>query len=369
VGDSFVNACMQGSAFGGIDFRWPCVAAAPVPLNGSLTLARISRIDDDATCGIDAAGAAWCWTIWPFVDLPSDTTSVVPGAYPLRCGTETCDRQPRRVRQHFTYKSFDYGRYHGCALTVAGVAYCLGSDQGYGSLGNNSPVYARSDTLVPVSGGITFTQLAVSEGGSHTCGLATAGQAYCWGSGGAGQLGTGASVYRQPVPALVAGGLTFVQLTAGADFTCGLRPTGLAYCWGNGNTGEFGNGGRSNAYSPVLAASGKTFTAITAGGSHACGLAAAGDAWCWGADTLSQLGDGGAAPYCAVSGAAERCSVYPVLVLGGVKFKALDAGLNHTCGISMADEVWCWGDNWLGQLGLGYKASRYPSGTPAKIGG
>ena len=37
-------------------------------------------------------------------------------------------------------------------------------------------------------------------------------------------------------------GLTFAQVSAGADYACGVTTAGVAYCWGDGFYGELGNG-------------------------------------------------------------------------------------------------------------------------------
>jgi len=55
---------------------------------------------------------------------------------------------------------------------------------------------------VPEAGGLSFT--AVSVGGQHTCGITTAGEAYCWGDNQAGQLGDG-TFTGSTVPLKVAG--------------------------------------------------------------------------------------------------------------------------------------------------------------------
>ena len=83
-----------------------------------------------------------------------------------------------------------------------------------------------------IAGGLKFAQIAA--GAYHTCGITTAGKAYCWGlatgnpdfnafalgnaafSGAAGtQRGS-----RLPVP--VAGELTFREITASNGVSCGL---------------------------------------------------------------------------------------------------------------------------------------------------
>jgi alpha-tubulin suppressor-like RCC1 family protein len=58
-------------------------------------------------------------------------------------------------------------------------------------------------TPVPVAGGLFFSQ--VSAGYTHTCGRTPAAVAYCWGSNGEGQLGTGTPTSHL-TPAPVAGG-------------------------------------------------------------------------------------------------------------------------------------------------------------------
>jgi alpha-tubulin suppressor-like RCC1 family protein len=53
-----------------------------------------------------------------------------------------------------------------------------------------------------VAGGLSFTSL--DAGFRHTCGRATNGAVYCWGSGGAGQLGIN-STSAMSVPTKVVG--------------------------------------------------------------------------------------------------------------------------------------------------------------------
>ncbi len=56
-------------------------------------------------------------------------------------------------------------------------------------------------------------------------------------------------------------------------------------------------------------------------------------------------------------------------VLNGQKtgrvWAQLSAGGNDTCGIRRDHTLWCWGDNSLGQLGMGDKRNRY---TPTQVG-
>lgn len=190
----------------------------------------------------------------------------------------------------------------------------------------------------------------VTAGGRHTCGLTSAGAAYCWGYGTLGQLGDGTGEHSD-VPRAVAGGHRFTALTAGGNHTCGVTDAGEAYCWGYGGSGQLGHGAFASSDLPVKV-SGPAFTAIDAGESHTCALTAEGDAYCWGYGANGQLGNGSA-----------QDSALPALVEGGAGWTAVSAGGNHTCGTkgSPGSNLYCWGAGSSGQLGKGPG----PGGAPS----
>ena len=102
---------------------------------------------------------------------------------------------------------------------------------------------------VAVSGGLTFTALALGQGGEHTCGLVSGGAAYCWGLNNGGSLGDGSQTMRL-TPVAVSGGLEFNELAVGTH-TCGLVRGGAAYCWGLNRFGALGDGSTTNRFTPV----------------------------------------------------------------------------------------------------------------------
>jgi alpha-tubulin suppressor-like RCC1 family protein len=115
----------------------------------------------------------------------------------------------------------------------------------------------------------------------------------------------------------------------------------------------------------VSAAAALVFNQVSAGVEHACGVDTEGKAWCWGANAFGELGiPAGASPDACPS---RPCSLRPVAVSGGIRFRHVVAGSQFTCGVSTGDEVFCWGRNDAGQLGTGSSASG--SSTPNEIAG
>ncbi|WP_181234164.1 RCC1 domain-containing protein [Enhygromyxa salina] len=88
---------------------------------------------------------------------------------------------------------------------------------------------------------------------------------------------------------------------------------------------------------------------ITAGGNHTCVLTDAGDVICWGHNNRGQLGYGHVQPV----GDNEAPAVYGVLPLVQ-SATAIAAGAYHTCAVLASGTVTCWGQNTDGQLGLGH---------------
>jgi len=251
------------------------------------------------------------------------------------------------------------GSQNGCALRANGTLVCWGHGA-FGSLGNGA-LPAVELRPVRVQGG---PWQSVSVGGHGACGT-IGGRTFCWGTDVGGGLGQGFvstgcggtsdwNAGCSPVPVEVIGGHRFVTISAGGNiersfgppfvrFTCGLTESGQAFCWGSDTDGELGDGAQypnDNPY-PIAVATDARFTSIAAGIDHACAIDLDGRAWCWGGDEWGDLG----------RNAFNFVGATPQPVQGDLRFRQLDANRNHTCGVTVDGDVYCWGYNGFGQLG------------------
>lgn len=133
-------------------------------------------------------------------------------------------------------------------------------------------------------------------------------------------------------------------VAGGLAHTCAISHRGHVWCWGENFQGQLGDGTTRGKLVPtrVVDLEGR-FTAISTGQRHSCALSEAGRVYCWGANDDGQLGDGTTMP-----------SARLIEVRGlGANVSTISLGLFHSCAIARNGRVRCWGANERGQLGIG----------------
>ncbi len=379
----------------------PTAVAAGQPF-AARTVSQVSA-GDRHTCAV-ADGRAFCWGNNGTGRLGDNsiTQRLLPVA--VYVGTLMAGRQVTEVSAGYA---------HSCAIADK-QAFCWGINTN-GRLGNNSAT--NSYIPVPVSTALMAgSVVAISAGYAHTCAVAGT-AAYCWGLGTSGQLGNGAAG-SSTVPVKVVGtlsGRTVTTVSAGTNFSCATGNTPAA-CWGLGTGLQLGNGVAANKTSATdVMLSGPTCPAGSVRTGTKCSLVEGTDyyfrlgysigswtapnsAWTK-ATTKTRSGvnpqQDGLAPNSVsmtwsappevqdafVEYTVERSTqpdgtnpktivITPGLSatdVGGIStsrtWSQVSAGTNHSCAILDGD-VYCWGLNSNGQLGLGDTTER---AEPTKV--
>jgi alpha-tubulin suppressor-like RCC1 family protein len=195
VGDNTTKGVVGGSLINGLGGQQvPVQITLPVGVTAFDTLSITTGAQH--SCGIAAfapgiGGAAYCWgnnglgqlgTAEAFTQVDSVPTAVAGG--------------------HLFTRIYA-GTYHSCGIDAAGSAWCWGrNDYGQLGGGTASGFNTGNATPVQVTGagGLSFRSLSVGE--LYTCGVtgtvgtaggpsATAGVVYCWGNNQFGQIGNG----------------------------------------------------------------------------------------------------------------------------------------------------------------------------------
>lgn len=275
------------------------------------------------------------------------------------------------------------GNAHTCALNADGAVWCFGSNEkgqlGNGTIGGSSadPVQVDSETRFKL----------LMAGGDHTCGLAMDDTAWCWGDNTYGQIGSGnTSTNAIPQPTPVAGGGEWSSLSSGSAHSCGTHVDGSGWCWGQGSTGQIGDGtttpvaaapvrvAASDVASSVSSSQRDVWAQIEAGNGYSCGLRSDGKLACWGSFQGGQLGfsltDTSSTQLSAVTISntsrndntmvQTKPRVLTILESSSV-WKEVGTGLGHvTCAISDKAEAYCWGEP---QVQLGNSESTGATGA------
>ena len=256
------------------------------------------------------------------------------------------------------WRSVSAGQNHTCAIRLNGRLYCWGDDS-VGELGNGATVVGDVLTPFEVRGGFT-DWTSVSAGLAHTCGLRSNGRLYCWGLDTSGQVGNGAPLANRTGPTEVAGHRTdWVAVVAGGHSTCARRASGRLFCWGRGGAGQVGHSASPNPEnpSPLQVAGNRTdWRAFGLANETTCATRASGRLFCWGSDVYGQLGDN----------ATLASQPLPVQVRGGhTDWNGIRGGTSHVCARRAGGHAFCWGLNGFGQIGSSTAANPQP--TPLEI--
>lgn len=228
----------------------------------------------------------------------------------------------------------------------------------------------------------------IEAGDRHTCAVLVDGSVQCWGGNDVGQLGGSAAAFEaMPIEALAVRPTDPIRQIRATTHTCVRSEQGNVRCFGANDSGQV-DPLLPQPIAPATPAAIVSADLIGTGASHSC--AADGVAMsCWGANGQNQLTGGGPGPGpvsfgagpvarlelgaafgCIVSSGALSCwgandqgqlatdpMVTPTIAtpttMPIVDVADVALGRTHTCALTNAGAIGCWGRNDLGQLGDG----------------
>jgi alpha-tubulin suppressor-like RCC1 family protein len=300
-------------------------ADTPTPTRPSAIRAVVVSAGEKHTCVLTDAGSVYCWGNNEHGQL-GDGTMVNRSVPVMVAGVENA-------------RAVAAGWAHTCVLTADGAVKCWGYNKN-GELGNGKTL----DSSFPVDViGLEAGVVSIGTKEDHTCAVTAEGGVQCWGFNEFGQLGNGTRISRS-VPVDVQGVTGQVRVVvAGWGHTCILTAGGAVQCWGNNEYGQLGYKQESTLrLTPVDVLDLQTgVIGISAAGGQTCALSIGGAVRCWGNNKYGQLGDG--------TGEIRRSPVAVDGLSQGVSRVA--AGWNHACAVMGNGELKCWGWNYYGQLG------------------
>ena len=294
-------------------------------------------------CALGSNGRAWCWGSNEFGELgdgTGGTSDDTPVSGPVRVlGTEWTDISAAGAST--------------CGVRTDHSGWCWGDGATY--------MFADAGGWVPAPAQLPGDWSQLSAGAFYACGVHTDGTGWCQGQNDEGQLGTAEPV-STTTPVQVPG--SWIEIVSGAGFesvtTCGIKANRSAWCWGSGGQGQLGNNGTTSSATPVKVVGGREWASLSVGGAHVCGTTTDGAGWCWGENTDGRVGDG--------SNLNARRVPFRVTVAD--TWSSLDAGFQHTCGSTTDGTGWCWGRNDQGQLGNGtHETTYFPVPPPTQLEG
>lgn len=341
------------------------------------------------TCAISANAKAYCWGDNQYYAVGSGSTVITKYNLPTIVVTNL-ENLKSEIPANTKIVAIDNTNTMGCVLDESGQAYCWGNTAVNGTayrgyLGN---LAGTQTSAVPIkvyqSASGMFKQLSV--GAEYACGLNKLGEIWCWGNNVSGQLGNG-NTSSQKTPIRISSGeippgvmMNFVSVSKdnSADSngnnqlaTCAIASNGKAYCWGANSSGQLGIGSSTASNTPKQVftqansassniPSNEVLTSISAGSRSVCAISSSGIAYCWGLNNYGQLGVGNVQN----SNVAKR-----ITAISGFNsiVTAFDNGTTVTsasspalsCGLLQIGAFYCWGDNRIGQLGVGITGGYY----------
>ncbi len=233
----------------------------PVAVSGYNKWTTIST-GDSHTCGVTDSYAAYCWG-W------NDFGQIGDGVTGTMIAPQTNKLVPTLVTGSKLWTSITASNYNTCGTDAAYMGYCWGR-QSYiaysvgNAFGNCYYTNSTASTCVSTPSLLSKTSpwKSIVVHIDTAFGFLTNNTLYQWGecpTNGCALIGNPNSTSTPYVPYL-SYGQVFSSLSPGKDYSCGITTARTAYCWGQNDYGQLGDGTTTERYREVLVPDPPTIT-------------------------------------------------------------------------------------------------------------
>jgi len=263
-----------------------------------------------------------------------------------------------------TFVAVACGEAHSVALADDGEVYVWGSNtRGQLCMRDNA---AQSSVPTALVLPLPDPVVGVTAGAWHTVVWTAKGSVFACGDNTYGQLGAGDQSAQQGlVQVILPKDLQVKEVAAGGHHNILLSKTGELYAWGKNSQAQLGlqrEDLTKEAYATpelVPSFSEAALTRVFAGYMHSMALDQHAALHAWGENSQGQLGvmvagagSGGGGQF------ASRSLHAPRVVMPATKWAHVACGRMHTVAVTVQGKAYAWGANQQGQLGLGDLAAR-----------
>ena len=215
------------------------------------------------------------------------------------------------------------------------------------------------------------TAIDVAAGSGHNMVVANDGSLWAWGANWDGQLGIGDNdpyIYYAYAPIQVGTDTDWVSVTVGNDHTLAIKADGTLWGWGSNVFGEVGLYDyvayvySSNSNIPIQIGSDSDWSSVTTGDSVTFAIKTDGTLWTFGYNSAYYNNP-----------VDEPYSFYTPVQFGtdanwdSVTI-ASDSDMSHVLALKTDGTIWAWGENWSGQLGIGFDEAYKFIDSPVQVG-
>ncbi len=280
------------------------------------------------TLGVKSDGTLWAWGDNSGGQLGNGSTISTPVA--------------QQVGHRKDWIVISAGFAHSAGITSDGTLYTWGFNT-RGQLGNGTEVMSS----IPVA--LSGKWKAVDANGSHTLAIKSDGTLWAWGNNERAQAGR-SDGQNQLEPIQISDANNWIAVGAGYYHGIALNTKGEIWGWGHaGNPSD-----REKLVIPARIGNESDWVSISAGLGISLGIKSSGTLWSWDSPLVDETG------FPTWEGRISQIS-------NSTDWKLASAGYNYALAVKTNGTLWSWGNGSNGQLGDGYVGTIAYS--PQQIGG